>query len=52
MEAPGIATRLLARLVSFADVALWPDAASQSYYRLVRKNMIEALAALSDSAGG
>ena len=49
-EAPGIATRLLARLASFADVALRPDAAPQDY-RLARKNMIEALAALSDSAG-
>jgi uncharacterized membrane protein YccC len=50
LEAPGIATRVLARLATFADVALRPDAAPQSY-RLVRKNMIEALAALSDSAG-
>jgi uncharacterized membrane protein YccC len=49
-EAPGIATRLEARLAAFADVALRPDASPQEY-RLARKNMIEALAALSDSAG-
>ena len=49
-EAPGIATRLQARLAAFAGVALRPDAAPQEY-RLARKNMIEALAALSDSAG-
>ncbi len=49
-EAPGIASRLLARLAAFADVALRLDAAPQEY-RLGRKNMIEALAALSDSAG-
>jgi uncharacterized membrane protein YccC len=49
-EAPGIATRLQARLAAFADVALRPDASPQEY-RLARKNMIEALAALSDSAG-
>jgi uncharacterized membrane protein YccC len=49
-DAPGIATRLEARLATFAGVALRPDAAPQEY-RLARKNMIEALAALSDSAG-
>jgi uncharacterized membrane protein YccC len=49
-EAPGIATRLQARLAAFAGVALRPDASPQEY-RLARKNMIEALAALSDSAG-
>jgi uncharacterized membrane protein YccC len=49
-EAPGIATRLQARLAAFAGVALRPDAGPQEY-RLARKNMIEALAALSDSAG-
>ena len=48
-EAPGIATRLQARLAAFAGVALRP--ASPQEYRLARKNMIEALAALSDSAG-
>ncbi len=49
-EAPGIATRLQARLAAFAEVALRPDASPQEY-RLARKNMIEGLAALSDSAG-
>jgi uncharacterized membrane protein YccC len=49
-EAPGIATRLQGRLAAFAVVALRFDAAPQEY-RLARKNMIEALAALSDSAG-
>ena len=42
--------RLQARLAAFAGVALHPDASVQDY-RLARKNMIEALAALSDSAG-
>jgi len=49
-EAPGIAARLQARLAAFAGVALRPDASPQEY-RLARKNMIEGLAALSDSAG-
>lgn len=49
-EAPGIATRLQTRLAAFAGVALGLDATPQEY-RLARKNMIEALAALSDSAG-
>ena len=49
-EAPGIASRVLTRLATFADVALRPYATPQEY-RLGRKNMIEALAALSDSAG-
>jgi uncharacterized membrane protein YccC len=49
-EAPGVATRLLARLAVFASVALNPDAGVHDY-RLARRNMIEALAALSDSAG-
>jgi len=49
-EAPNIVTRLQARLAAFAEVALRPDAGDQDY-RLARKNMIEALAALSDSAG-
>ncbi len=50
VEAPQIASRLEARLRAFTDVALKPDVAEQDY-RLARKNMIEALAALSDSAG-
>ena len=49
-EAPGIATRVQAQLGAFAGVALKADAPIQEY-RLARKNMIEALAALSDSAG-
>ena len=49
-EAPQIASRLETRLRAFADVALKPDAPEQDY-RLARKAMIEALAALSDSAG-
>jgi uncharacterized membrane protein YccC len=49
-EAPQVATRLLARLAAFASVALNPDAGVHDY-RLARRNMIEALAALSDSAG-
>jgi uncharacterized membrane protein YccC len=49
-EAPGIARRLLARLAAFTGVALKPDVSAQEY-RLARKNVIEALAALSDSAG-
>ena len=49
-DAPGIARRLLARLAAFSDVALNADASVQDY-RLARKNVIEAIAALSDSAG-
>ena len=49
-EAPHIVRRLQARLAAFAEVALRRDASDQDY-RLARKNMIEALAALSDSAG-
>ncbi len=49
-EAPSVARRLQARLAAFAGVALRPDAPDQDY-RLARRNMIEALAALSDSAG-
>ncbi len=48
-EAPRIATRLQAQLAVFAAAAL-KDASVQDY-RLARKNMIEALSALSDSAG-
>jgi uncharacterized membrane protein YccC len=49
-EAPSIARRLQARLAAFAEVALNADAPVQDY-RLARKNVIEAIAALSDSAG-
>jgi uncharacterized membrane protein YccC len=49
-EAPRIATRLQARLAAFAAIALKPDGTEHSY-RLARRNLIEAIAALSDSAG-
>jgi uncharacterized membrane protein YccC len=49
-EAPRIAARLQAQLAVFASVALKPDVGDHDY-RLARKNTIEALAALSDSAG-
>jgi uncharacterized membrane protein YccC len=49
-EAPRIAKRLLQRLVAFAELALKADASDHDY-RLARKDMIEAIAALSDSAG-
>ena len=49
-EAPRLVSRLEARLAAFAAVALRPDVAEQDY-RLARKNAIEAIAALSDSAG-
>jgi uncharacterized membrane protein YccC len=49
-EAPRIATRLQARLAAFAAVALKPDGTEHNY-RLARRNLIEAIAALSDSAG-
>ena len=48
-EAPRHATRLLKQIDAFADVALRPDATGQDY-RLERKALIEAIAALSDSA--
>jgi uncharacterized membrane protein YccC len=48
-EAPKIARRLKSRAAAFADVALRPDAPDQDY-RLARKDFMEALAALSDSA--
>ena len=49
-DAPGIARRLQARLAAFVDPAL--DAATPVQdYRLGRKAVIEAIAALSDSAG-
>jgi uncharacterized membrane protein YccC len=49
-EAPRIAKRLLAQLAAFAAVALTENGAEQEY-RLARKNVIEAISALSDSAG-
>ncbi len=48
-EAPKIARRLKDRAAGFADVALSPGAPDQDY-RLARKDFMEALAALSDSA--
>ena len=47
--APTLARRLLTRAKNFADVSLEPSATDQSY-RLARKDLIEALAAASDSA--
>ena len=49
-DAPNIAARVQARLAAFAEVALNAAAPAQDY-RLARKNVIEAIAALSDSAG-
>ncbi|MBV9290142.1 MAG: FUSC family protein [Hyphomicrobiales bacterium] len=49
-EAPRVARRVEAGLATFADAALKLDGPDQDY-RMARKNMIEALAALSDSAG-
>jgi uncharacterized membrane protein YccC len=49
-EAPRLASRLQAQIVDFAKVALSQSAGDQEY-RLARKSMIEAIAALSDSAG-
>lgn len=48
-EAPKIARRLKARAAAFAEIALRFDAAEHDY-RLARKDFMEALAALSDSA--
>ena len=48
-EAPRLATGLLKRIDAFAAVALQPAATAQDY-RLARKALIEAIAALSDSA--
>jgi uncharacterized membrane protein YccC len=48
-EAPRLAARLIAQVAAFAAVALRPDAPDQDY-RLARKGVIEAIAALSDSA--
>jgi uncharacterized membrane protein YccC len=49
-EAPRLVTRLQAQLAAFADAALRTDVSDHDY-RLARKNVIEAIAALSDSAG-
>ena len=49
VEAPRLAERLLKQIEAFAAVALRPDAPPQDY-RLARKGLIEAIAALSDSA--
>jgi uncharacterized membrane protein YccC len=48
-EAPKIARRLKARAAAFAEVAL-RFGASDHEYRMARKDFMEALAALSDSA--
>ena len=50
LEAPNLASRLQAQLAAFALAALRSDV-SEHDYRLARKNVIEAMAALSDSAG-
>jgi uncharacterized membrane protein YccC len=49
-DAPRIASRLQAQLAAFAAAALREDVSDHDY-RLARKNVIEAIAALSDSAG-
>ncbi|MGO8800183.1 MAG: FUSC family protein [Roseiarcus sp.] len=49
-EAPTLAARLRTAVAAFARVAL-DETAPRQDYRLARKSMIEALAALSDSAG-
>jgi len=49
-EAPRLAQRLQADIAAFAKVAL-DERASRQDYRMARKSMIEAIAALSDSAG-
>ncbi|MGD1036603.1 MAG: FUSC family membrane protein [Roseiarcus sp.] len=48
-EAPRLAARLIAQIAAFASVALRWDASDQDY-RMARKGVIEAIAALSDSA--
>jgi uncharacterized membrane protein YccC len=48
-EAPRLAARLTAQIAAFASVALRWDAPDQDY-RMARKGVIEAIAALSDSA--
>ncbi|HEY1781089.1 MAG TPA: FUSC family membrane protein [Roseiarcus sp.] len=50
LEAPGLALRLQAQLAAFSAAAL-ESGVSDHDYRLARKNVIEAMAALSDSAG-
>ncbi len=50
LEAPGLARRLQAQLAAFTAAAL-ESGVSDHDYRLARKNVIEAMAALSDSAG-
>jgi uncharacterized membrane protein YccC len=50
LEAPQLARRLQAQLAGFASAALRSDVSAHDY-RLARKNVIEAMAALSDSAG-
>jgi uncharacterized membrane protein YccC len=49
-EAPRIASRLQSQLAAFAAAALRIDVSDHDY-RLARKNVIEAIAAMSDSAG-
>jgi uncharacterized membrane protein YccC len=49
-EAPRIGARLQQEIAAFAKVALDENASRQDY-RMARKAMIEAIAALSDSAG-
>jgi uncharacterized membrane protein YccC len=49
-EAPRLVSRLQAQLAAFAAAALRADVSDHDY-RLARKNVIEAIAALSDSAG-
>jgi uncharacterized membrane protein YccC len=48
-EAPRLAARLTAQIAAFAAVTLRRDAPEQDY-RMARKGVIEAIAALSDSA--
>jgi uncharacterized membrane protein YccC len=50
LDAPQLASRLQSQLAAFASAALRGDV-SEHDYRLARKNVIEAMAALSDSAG-
>ena len=50
LEAPGLARRLQAQLAAFTAAAL-ESQVSDHDYRLARKNVIEAMAALSNSAG-
>jgi uncharacterized membrane protein YccC len=50
LEAPRLASGLQAQLAAFASAAMKSDVTEHDY-RLARKNVIEAMAALSDSAG-